>query len=133
MLRALGAKTPADCCETDAQCLGKCDVCDVTINRCVKGVSGCCDSDSQCSGEKCRPGFCDLGTNTCQLSDKREGCCTSDAQCPPEHNCLNNVCQPKVDIPTVSQWGIAVMTLLLLVGGKIYFGRRITATDQRPS
>jgi len=28
------------------------------------------------------------------------------------------------EIPTVSQWGLAVMTLLLLVTGKIYFARR---------
>ena len=27
-------------------------------------------------------------------------------------------------IPTVSQWGIVVMALLLLAAGKIYFGRR---------
>lgn len=27
-------------------------------------------------------------------------------------------------IPTVSQWGLVVMTLLLLVGAKVYFGRR---------
>jgi hypothetical protein len=30
-------------------------------------------------------------------------------------------------IPTVSEWGIAVLTLLLLVGAKVYFGRRQTA------
>lgn len=28
------------------------------------------------------------------------------------------------DIPTVSQWGIAVMALLLLIGGRVYFNRR---------
>jgi hypothetical protein len=27
-------------------------------------------------------------------------------------------------IPTVSEWGLVVMTLLLLTGAKIYFGRR---------
>ncbi len=27
-------------------------------------------------------------------------------------------------IPTVSQWGIAIMALLLLIGGKVYFSRR---------
>jgi hypothetical protein len=27
-------------------------------------------------------------------------------------------------IPAVSTWGLAVLTLLLLVGGKIYFHRR---------
>lgn len=28
------------------------------------------------------------------------------------------------DVPTVSEWGLIAMTLLLLAGGKIYFGRR---------
>lgn len=27
-------------------------------------------------------------------------------------------------IPTVSEWGLVVMTLLLLTGAKFYFGRR---------
>lgn len=27
-------------------------------------------------------------------------------------------------VPTVSQWGIAIMALLLLIGGKVYFSRR---------
>ncbi len=31
-------------------------------------------------------------------------------------------------IPTVSTWGLAVLTLLLLVGAKVYFGRRQNAT-----
>lgn len=31
---------------------------------------------------------------------------------------------PPPGIPTVSQWGIAIMALLLLVGGKFYFNRR---------
>jgi hypothetical protein len=30
-------------------------------------------------------------------------------------------------IPTVSQWGLVVLTLLLLVGAKVYFGRRQSA------
>lgn len=35
--------------------------------------------------------------------------------------CLHN------PIPTVSEWGIAVLTLLLLIGAKVYFGRRQAA------
>ncbi|MHC4698369.1 MAG: IPTL-CTERM sorting domain-containing protein [Planctomycetota bacterium] len=30
-------------------------------------------------------------------------------------------------IPTVSEWGLAILALFLLVGGKVYFGRRATA------
>ena len=36
--------------------------------------------------------------------------------------CLHTV------IPTVSQWGLVVLTLLLLIGAKIYFARRQVAT-----
>lgn len=28
------------------------------------------------------------------------------------------------DIPTTSEWGLVVMTLVLLAAGKVYFGRR---------
>ena len=31
-------------------------------------------------------------------------------------------------IPTVSEWGVAIMALLLLIGGKVYFARRRRAT-----
>lgn len=31
-------------------------------------------------------------------------------------------------IPTVSEWGMVAMVLLLLAGGRIYFGRRRAAT-----
>ena len=31
-------------------------------------------------------------------------------------------------VPTVSEWGIAIMALLLLIGGKVYFTRRRRAT-----
>ena len=36
--------------------------------------------------------------------------------------------EPSGNIPTVSEWGVAIMALLLLTGGKIYFTRRRRAT-----
>jgi len=33
-----------------------------------------------------------------------------------------------IPIPTVSEWGMVVLTLLLLIGGKVYFARREKAT-----
>jgi len=30
----------------------------------------------------------------------------------------------RIPIPTISQWGLVVLTLLLLTGAKVYFGRR---------
>jgi hypothetical protein len=42
-------------------------------------------------------------------------------------SCANIACLHE-GIPTVSTWGLAVLTLLLLVGAKVYFGRRQNAT-----
>jgi hypothetical protein len=36
--------------------------------------------------------------------------------------------EPLEAIPTVSEWGLAVLTLLLMIAGKVYFTRRETAT-----
>ncbi|MGB2986512.1 MAG: hypothetical protein WBE26_11590, partial [Phycisphaerae bacterium] len=38
------------------------------------------------------------------------------------HNGEDDACEHP--IPTVSEWGLVVIALLLLTGGKIYFGRR---------
>ncbi|MEE9293886.1 MAG: hypothetical protein V3W34_02830, partial [Phycisphaerae bacterium] len=78
---ACDVSTPAGCCELDADCPMKCDVCDVFTNTCVT-VAGCCESDADCSPDpKCFDSFCDLATNSCQLSAKLPNCCTADAQC----------------------------------------------------
>ena len=37
--------------------------------------------------------------------------------CAPDCTCV-------LKIPTVSQWGLAILVLLLLAGAKVYFGRR---------
>jgi hypothetical protein len=39
----------------------------------------------------------------------------------------STVAGPDLPIPTVSAWGLVVLTLLLLTGGKIYYARRQTA------
>jgi hypothetical protein len=45
-------------------------------------------------------------------------------------NVTTGFCEPPPcgEIPTVSEWGLAVLTLLLLIGAKIYFARRQTAS-----
>ncbi|MDO8632320.1 MAG: IPTL-CTERM sorting domain-containing protein, partial [Phycisphaerales bacterium] len=78
---------------------------------------------------------CDDGLfcNGCETSDPATGeCRASDppSPCPPGFRCdeAQHTCRdPR--IPTVSQWGLVVLTLLLLIGAKIYFARRETATD----
>ena len=44
-------------------------------------------------------------------------------------SCAAFDCEPAFEaIPTVSEWGLVIMTLLLLTGAKIYFGRRRLVT-----
>lgn len=76
------------------------------------------------------------GNGECELGEDEESC-PEDCVEPPV--CGNDVCEPGEDeescpadcgeppidgIPTVSTWGLVILTGLLLVGGKIYFGRR---------
>lgn len=52
-----------------------------------------------------------------------------EADCPPGStfnrglNCANLDCH--ATIPTVSEWGLVIMALLLLTCGKLYFGRKM--------
>jgi hypothetical protein len=62
------------------------------------------------------------------------GCCEADADCPQDEQCVDHYCDlddntcksREIDpcIPTMSQWGLIAMTLLLLAVAKVYFGRR---------
>ena len=47
-----------------------------------------------------------------------DGCCPGAQCCDVDPDC------DSCAIPTVSGWGMVVMTLLLLAGWKVYFGRR---------
>ena len=88
----------------------------------------------------CGDGFCDSGEDICT--------CTADCGTPPQHeeanlNCLDgadNDCDTLTDcddpdcaadpscedgaIPTVSVWGMCILAILLLIGGRIYSWRR---------
>jgi hypothetical protein len=62
-------------------------------------------------------------TVTCVSSDEcgNESSCDMDVELSESGECF-------VNIPTVSEWGLLVLTLLLLTGGKIGFGRRQAET-----
>jgi len=60
-------------------------------------------------------------TITCTASDEcNESSCTIDVELSDSGECF-------VKIPTVSEWGLVVLTLLLLTGAKVFFGRRQVA------
>jgi hypothetical protein len=80
--------------------------------ECETHLGACCDEDTF--------GGCEQTTaNECALLKKGVFHKLQD--------CADIVCVHKA-IPTVSEWGIVVLTLLLLVGAKVYFGRRQAAT-----
>jgi hypothetical protein len=109
--------TCADCTWTEgADCPGGANP--ITCNP---AMGACCDTGYQ--GDPTQS-HCEQTT--------RVGCncekCTAESwhrgmQCG-EIDCIPNF----VTIPTVSEWGLAVLALLLLIGGKIYFSRRDAAT-----
>ena len=78
---------------------GPMDAFDVERDEDDDGIPDCCD---ECPFGEWDPFF--------------EPSPASDAQCEPVMGCADA-------IPTVSQWGLIVMALLLLVAGKLYFGR----------
>ena len=59
-----------------------------------------------------------------QPSEECDG--TALPQCPSGSYCATN-CLCVVGIPAVSEWGLAVLTLIGLVSGTILFGRRRVA------
>jgi len=82
--------------------------------QCIADLGACCDRDTF--------GGCTQTTNVeCQGGKlhwfKLESCATVEDRGDCNHEA----------IPTVSQWGLVVLTLLLLVGAKVYFGRRQSA------
>jgi IPTL-CTERM motif len=77
-----------------------------------------CIFDCQCDDEL----FCN-GTETCDSNACIPGINESDGTpCGGDNECLGGACLPP-PIPTVSEWGLIVMSLLLLATGTIAFGR----------
>ncbi len=76
------------------------------------------------------------GNGECELGEDEESCpedCTEQPVCgndvcePGEHeeSCPADCAEPPIDgIPTLSTWGVLILTILLLVGGKVYHSRR---------
>ena len=92
------------------------------------------------SGEECDDGDSindDECTNACTLPVCGDGIAqpgnaeecdgTASSACESGSCLLDCTCEPPA-IPTVSAWGLVVLTLLLLAEAKIYFARRPTAT-----
>jgi len=106
-----------------------------TFPECPTAVNGCIGDPLQFTPPACDDtcGGCSV---QCTRSDGRPLTAPIDSadvtiSCVAYDDCLNAsaACTIPVDtstcaIPTVSEWGMAVLALLLLIGGKLYFGRR---------
>ena len=103
---------------------------DNVVNQASEECDGTDDAacPEQCQADCTCPPPAICGDNVVnQASEQCDG--TDDAACPEQ---CSAVCQCESGggggIPTVSQWGIATLALLLLVGARVYFTRRRTAS-----
>jgi hypothetical protein len=88
---------------------------------CVPGTPLACSNGIACDGiETCNPATGCVGGAAPDCDDGVE--CTVDACNEPDGSCSHD--DADCSIPTVSEWGLVVLTLMLLIGAKVYFGRR---------
>ncbi len=128
-------ETVYDQCDGDGNCVG----------TPISSVP--CTSNADCESITLGVGSCDLATGFCQcpasfcgngIVESGETCddgnpdnsdgCSSTCTVEDGWNCTGypSVCTP-VRVPTVSEWGLIVMTLMLAAGAKVYFNRRRSA------
>lgn len=125
-------------CEDDGLFCNGTESCDAATGCRITDPPNCDD------GNECTDDFCDEDADACGHVTVCGACCDSwngdcqNAVAQADCSCTNCVwtggaecadieCKAEfVPIPTVSQWGLVVLTLLLLTGGKVMFGHRST-------
>lgn len=136
----------SDCEDDGEQCTaeycnnGVCTHLDILCGACCDRLDGFCLNgllQSECVGVQplwtqgvlcneilCDPALgscCNIRLGTCIDRTILSDCTGEDHSWAKGDDCSVNNC-PDPFVPTVSQWGFAIMTLMLLIGGKIYFG-----------
>jgi hypothetical protein len=125
--------TSEDCNTNDVP--DECDISEGTSDDCnANGIPDDCEADGDgdgvidaCDGCPDDPNKTDPGICGCNLDDDADSDGDSVADCIDQCPGVNDgIFAPScVDaIPTVSAWGLAILTMLLLAGAKIHFGRR---------
>lgn len=127
---------------------GSCDGCAEVTGACCNALTGFCSITIQgdcavggdvswteggtCSTCTAATGACcvDDGLATANCTDGvTQAACTGEWTRGVACDALEDPCAADfIPIPTVSEWGLAVLALMLLIGGKIYFSRREAAT-----
>jgi len=111
-----GPCDPAEACTgTGVNCPAN-----VLITACQNG-DGCCPAGCNAANDNDCVAVC--GNSVKEPGEECDG--TDDATCP--GLCRADCTCGVAVIPTMSQWGLVVLTLLLLTGAKVYFGRRPTS------
>ena len=110
-------------CDSDDTCPGYDDTVDTDGDGTANGCDGCPDDANKTSPGVCGCGHLDVDSDGDTVLDCHD-------QCPGEDDTIDDDdsgipdCVEQAPIPTVSAWALVVMTLLLLLLGKVYFGRR---------
>jgi hypothetical protein len=108
------------------------DICNTTTGEVTHPDNGLCNPCCNING----PATCEevfvqdcpdpadymLG-QTCEGDDDGDGYVNACDTCPGIDDAIHGPCPPGM-IPTVSEWGLVIMALLLLVVGKVFFGIR---------
>lgn len=104
--------------------------CDRLTGTCTETTeSGCTGNSTFSLGTQCTPGVCQPDKGACCVQTPFDALCseTKDVDCDgfftPGADCAAVACTPEV-IPTVSEWGLVLLALLLLVGAKVLFRHR---------
>lgn len=148
---ACGNTTPLGVCDRGDICVaGDCSPNLVSGGEVCRPAQGDCDLPESCTGSDpaCPPNaFVPAGTvcrESTDLCDPAELCTGNTVTCPADvvittcaagDGCCPTGCDSGTDpdcpfepIPTVSEWGLAVLALLLLIGAKLKF-RRFSPAD----
>jgi hypothetical protein len=96
------------------------ETCD-SVAGCRPGQPLVCDNGLACDGvESCNPSSGCVSGTAVSCDDGQD--CSVDTCNEPDGSCSHDT--SGCSIPTVSEWGLVVLTLMLLIGAKVYFGRR---------
>lgn len=146
-----GVVDPGEACDSNSPCCVGCQFASASVV--CRPSTGLCDPAENCTGQsdvcpadtgfsvgvECRPavGACDIA----------EFCDGTSADCPPNQQvtqCINGDgccpagCDPSNDndcitpgVPTVSEWGLALLTLIGVVVGAVVFSRKANAADRK--
>ncbi|UCE58659.1 MAG: hypothetical protein JSU63_14595 [Phycisphaerales bacterium] len=126
---------PEDCPNPDNYFVGQ----DCDYDSDGDGVADACD-DCPFDPDKTEPGICGCGCSD-DIDGDSDGhpecpisCCPSSGWAEGYDTCpgvddeiygpCGDPCDPEAMIPTVSEWGLVILAMLLLTAGKLYFGRR---------